>query len=57
MSLTTSTQAELQHRLQLVDAYLARLTQRVAKVEGERDTIIRQLTDNEGCDDRRFAVR
>lgn len=49
--------ADTRQQLEAVERYLARLTEQVRKVEGERDTLLNRLADNEGCHDRRPALR
>ena len=41
--------------LQTVEAYIARVTEHLRRIEGERDRLILELADLEGADDQRFA--
>ena len=50
-------EAEIKSKLLQVQSLIANLTSNLSKAEAIRDSLIRQLSDHEGCHDRRFAVR
>jgi septal ring factor EnvC (AmiA/AmiB activator) len=56
--LTTNTTTDVRQQLQDVEHRAAELTTELRQVESDRDTLIRQLADCEGCHDRHpVAVR
>ncbi len=50
-----STEQAIRHELAKIEARLAWLTAEAARVEGQRDALLLELQDLEGCHDRRFA--
>jgi hypothetical protein len=53
----TRTEREIQAELQIVEQYAAAITRRLEQIQGHRDQLIRELTDNEGAASNRWAVR
>ena len=50
-----TTEATIREALAQVEARVKNLTDALHRVEGERDELLLELTDMEGCHDQRFA--